>query len=139
MSETSLQPILDKFDSLFFARQASAYKTFKSFDLDKDGFISREDFSKKLGSLAFLNQNEINSFVDYVDKDKKGYVDFKEFCSKVKPSMNKTDELGRWKEATYILPSREGVRRRIDELEGVKEKTAKLIEEFKPKAGKITI
>ena len=80
--------------------------------MDKDGFISREDLTKKLRALAFLNQNEVNTFVDYVDTDRKGYVDFKDFCSKVKPSMNKTDELGRWKEATYILPSKEGVRRR---------------------------
>lgn len=58
----------------------SLAKAFNSFDSDKDGVVSKKEFSSGLEALNIkLKKEDFNLFFDHMDLDRDGYVSLNEF------------------------------------------------------------
>lgn len=88
-----------------FSGTKSQYKIFKDFDLDGDGFVSKEDLIGKLEELNVLNYGEKQKFIDYVGAERIDYLDYKGFSEKIKPNMGQSDSLGNLKVIPWTVPS----------------------------------
>jgi len=55
-------------------------KSFVEFDIDGDGFISKEELSRVIGKVGkMVRPEELDQMYEIVDKDGNGLLDFKEF------------------------------------------------------------
>lgn len=88
-SEIQIMKIID--DEVFRGRE-SQYETFTRFDLDKDGYVSINDFKKTLSSMNILDDGDINRLVEKIDGAKKGYLNFKDFSNHIRRSVNNLNE-----------------------------------------------
>lgn len=84
---------LQKLDDFIFLEGGSHFKVFKSFDMDKDSFISTQDIMAKVKKEHILTEKEEKSFIDYIDPQKKGFVTFAEFHSKVFSNVSYSEDI----------------------------------------------
>ncbi|CAD8050205.1 unnamed protein product [Paramecium sonneborni] len=89
-----LSDILMKVENNLFNKTERAYKLFKDFDKDKDGYISQQDMKQKLEEMNILNGKEIGVLINYVDPTNKGYATFSEFHEKIRAGMTIVDNSG---------------------------------------------
>ncbi|CAD8134577.1 unnamed protein product [Paramecium octaurelia] len=89
-----LSDVLMKVENSLFNRSERAYKLFKDFDKDKDGYISQQDMKQKLEEMNILNGQEIGILINYVDPSNKGYATFSEFHDKLRAGMTIVDNAG---------------------------------------------
>lgn len=58
------------------------YQVFKQFDKDGDGFVSYADFEDQVNNLQIpASKQEIAGILKFLDKENKGYLDFKTFST----------------------------------------------------------
>lgn len=86
-----LPMILKAVDDNLFVNEQNFFEKYNAFDKDRDGYVSMNDVKKKMDELNFLNRAEIDKLVDYLDDEKKGFIDFKQFSCKVKRNMANND------------------------------------------------
>lgn len=55
---------------------------FKEFDKDKDGYISKSQFRKKINNYGSLQQWQVENLVNYFDAEGKGFMNFNDFAVK---------------------------------------------------------
>lgn len=72
-------------------------QAFQSFDLDRDGFLSRQDLEQLLQSEAFQTSGlsrdhvAISEMIDELDTDRNGVIDFQEFRAYFTPALTKAE------------------------------------------------
>ena len=71
------------------------------------GFVSQDNFIKKLKEINLLKDEEIPILLNYLDPTQKGILNFHEFASKIRPLALKTDEMGRQTIIPNITPDKE--------------------------------
>jgi len=59
--------------------------------------------------LAVLNREEISKLLDYVDSEKKGFVNFADFSQKIHTNMAQENEMGEPKILSYVTPKKQQV------------------------------
>jgi Ca2+-binding EF-hand superfamily protein len=65
------------------------FSIFRSFDKDGDGYVSYGDFEDQLNSLKInTSKAETASIMKLLDKDSKGYFDFRSFSQVITPNMS---------------------------------------------------
>jgi len=91
---------------------------------------------KRFQELNILNRNEFETFMEYVDPQNKGFLNFLEFSQKVKPNMGKTDENGNFLIPPNVLPSRTITENFIKNLDNVKTKINQIYLPYRPESRK---
>jgi len=71
--------ILKKIEDRTFVGSARQYDVFKTFDRDRDGYVSATDFTEHVKQMSVLNDKELGCLLDYVDPERKGSLSFAEF------------------------------------------------------------
>ncbi len=72
-----------------FQGPVKIFNIFKSFDKDGDGFVSYADFQDQLNALQVSASNkQVAAIMKYLDKDNKGYLDFRSFSTGVHQNMS---------------------------------------------------
>lgn len=92
--DPDIKRLIEKFENRVFVGSTKAYQVFQKFDQDKDGFVSQNDFVNKIREMAILEEREIKPFLDYLDPQSKGYVNFREFSNKLRSGMSIQNEQG---------------------------------------------
>lgn len=71
-----------------FVDRKNHYTIFKQFDQDKDGFVSYQDFADKVKQMQISAPTEnLVSLAKFLDKEGKGYLDFKNFSERFNISL----------------------------------------------------
>ena len=61
-------------------KYGSLAEAFKFFDIDRDGEVSRKEFSKTINKLKVkMEEQDIDMVFDYLDTDNDGNISFTEF------------------------------------------------------------
>lgn len=89
---------------------------------------------KKFQELNILNRNEFDTFMEYVDPQNKGFLNFSEFSKKVKPNMGKTDEMGNFLNPPNVLPAKTINENFIKNLDNVKAKINQIYLPYRPES-----
>ena len=139
-----LKHILQTIDDRLFAGSVKAYDVYKKFDVDKDGifsvstclsvlgFVSHKDITKKMEELAVIPKEDIPILLNYLDPENKGYVNFKEFHSKIRANVTNQDENGNATGLPYIMPSKQMTQKLTSELPETRKKIEELIKPHDP-------
>ena len=96
--EKEYEPLLKKAIIIlnkYFEEHKDKLKLFKEIDLDKNGFLSNEEFITLLNSLEDLNleDNQKYKLLKVADKNKDGKINPKEFLSFIKSSKYLSDSV----------------------------------------------
>ena len=77
-----VKEVLQQLEGKVFNGPAKMFQIFKQFDKDGDGFVSYADFEDHLCTLQVgASKHEIASIMKLMDKDQKGYLDFRSFST----------------------------------------------------------
>lgn len=98
------------------------------------GFISKEDLFKRFQELNILNRNEFETFMEYIDPNNKGFLNFSDFSQKVKPNMGKTDNMGNFLNPPNVLPSKTMNENFLKNIENVKTKINQIYLPYRPES-----
>lgn len=98
------------------------------------GFITKEDLFKRFQELNILNRNEFETFMEYIDPNNKGFLNFSDFSQKVKPNMGKTDNMGNFLNPPNILPSKTMNDNFLKNIENVKTKINQIYLPYRPES-----
>ena len=69
-----------------------------------------------------MDKSEIPLFLQYVDHESKGFLNFTDFSKKIRPNMIGIDEKGNTQTVTNILPSYEVIEQQKKDLPNVTKK-----------------
>jgi hypothetical protein len=130
--DPNLNDILRRVEQRVFLGTTKAYSAFKLFDADHDGYVSTADMRRKLGEMCILNPKEEEVFMNYLDPNKKGYVDFKDFSHRVKSNMAHNDAAAVNNVIPYTAPCKEIHNATLSQLPEVKAKVKVLQKEASP-------
>lgn len=84
-----MKSILTQLEDKVFAGPVKIYQVFKQFDKDGDGYVSYADFEDHLSALQIpASKHEVEGILKLLDKENKGYLDFRAFSAVVSPSMS---------------------------------------------------
>ncbi len=61
---------------------------FRSYDGNKDGFLTRAEFRQLLKDDQTISASQIGTFIDLVDKNGDDHISFDEFCRAMKGSLD---------------------------------------------------
>lgn len=61
----------------------------------------------KIKEMNALEGEELAIFMNYIDPENKGYLDFQQFSEKIKPNMAFSDKSGNLKVIPWFNPSKE--------------------------------
>ena len=65
---------------MFIGGSKSSFKLFREFDMDRDGYLTKDDLSKALTKNAVCHTDkEVEAFFAFLDFNKKGCVSFSDF------------------------------------------------------------
>jgi calcium-dependent protein kinase len=81
-------------DQKLYMERDVLWAAFRSFDLDGDGRITREELDKVLNGdqvQKTLGANKIDQMIRQFDTNGDGIIDFDEFCAMMKPSQQSGD------------------------------------------------
>ena len=112
-SSTQLKRVLHALDEKLFTQGVlKSYPAYKTFDSDNDGYISFEDLRKGLTTLNIPHSEaEARALMRLLDDKGKGYVEFHEFASVIKPNTvyHNAVKMGEKppKYPNYVQPSKE--------------------------------
>eukprot|EP01022_Parablepharisma_sp_SALTPOND_P014822 TRINITY_DN205_c0_g3_i4.p2 TRINITY_DN205_c0_g3~~TRINITY_DN205_c0_g3_i4.p2 ORF type:complete len:880 (+),score=100.64 TRINITY_DN205_c0_g3_i4:6240-8879(+) len=71
-----------------FADKNHLYKIFKDYDCDGDGYVSYNDIKEQFKKLKIdATDSELKMFVELVDPNKQGYLDFRSFSTSITKTM----------------------------------------------------
>jgi len=85
--EESLKDLLNEIDAKVFRGTKNMLSAFRDFDIDKDGFLSHSDIVTTLQNQHLLPNDQVPKFLEYIDPNHKGFLDFLEFSRKIRPNM----------------------------------------------------
>ena len=71
------------------------------------GFVTHDNLVKKIKEINLLPEEEIPTFLHYMDPSQKGILNFNEFTTKFRPLALKTDEMGRQTIIPNVAPDKE--------------------------------
>jgi Ca2+-binding EF-hand superfamily protein len=76
-----VKDLSEKLVTKVFTDRKSQYTIFKSFDTDGDGFVSYNDFIKRVERLEIdgATKESALALAKFLDPDKNGYIEFKDF------------------------------------------------------------
>lgn len=83
--------------------------------------MTRDDLQKKLKQHSILNNEEIPLFLNYVDPQKQGYVDFYGFTKKLRRNMVNTNENGTQLIMPYVTPCKEQTEKLIRSMPAIRQ------------------
>jgi len=132
LNNVNLDKLLQKIDDTFFVGSKKSYDVFKSFDSDKDGYISRKDLMNKIQDMAIMSKAEAQVVLDYVDPQNKGYVNFQEFSNKIRTNMVHLDAQGDFKVQPFVNPCKENFNKTAETVPQTQERIKKLIASVRP-------
>mmetsp|Transcript_10558 Transcript_10558/g.20327 ORF Transcript_10558/g.20327 Transcript_10558/m.20327 type:complete len:793 (+) Transcript_10558:196-2574(+) len=70
----------------------SSYELFKKFDVDKDGYVSTDDFANALNAQGITStKREAEALMGMLDDAKRGYLTVTEFASRIQPNIIKAN------------------------------------------------
>lgn len=75
--------------------------------MKKKGYVTQDNLIKKIKEINLLPDEEIPTFLNYLDPDNKGVLNFQEFSSKIRPLALKTDAMGRQTIVPNVAPDKE--------------------------------
>ncbi|KAL4512930.1 hypothetical protein ABPG72_017615 [Tetrahymena utriculariae] len=87
-SNQQIKNVLKKVEDKLFLGDSRAYQVFKTFDLDKDGYVKKDELNEKLSQMSILNPEEQKIFNKYVDPNNQGYFNFSQFNEKINSQMS---------------------------------------------------
>ncbi|EAR93445.2 EF hand protein (macronuclear) [Tetrahymena thermophila SB210] len=87
-SNSQIKSVLKKVEDKLFLGDSRAYQVFKTFDLDKDGYVKKDELNEKLSQMSILNPEEQKIFNKYVDPNNQGYLNFSQFNEKINSQMS---------------------------------------------------
>ena len=117
----NLDKILKKIEDRFFIGSTTALNVFRIFDSDNDGYVSQDNLIKKIKELSLINNDEIPYFLNYLDPQQKGFLDFHEFSEKIRPNALQTDEMGRQVIVSNLYPEHEHTNYLKDAIPSIRE------------------
>lgn len=142
--------VLQKIEDFIFFTKTGNLSIFRCLDQDGDSYISMKELVEKFRMDHLLTRDEEKTLVGYLDPNKKGYVEFAEFHSKVYPNVanseavqSKTRENGETKDqqrtATKLLraagPSKEYHEMTRMSLPSIQETREKFAKPFRTRDG----
>ena len=69
------------YSSFLFFRNMILLRTFRQFDYNRDGEISRDEFYKAVNELGHsMTQEQVDELIQEADLDKSHTLNYKEFC-----------------------------------------------------------
>ena len=80
--------------------------------------------------MAILSNLETQTVLDFVDPEKRGYVSFQEFSSKIRPNMLNQKENGEFKVIPFTSPSKEVFEKTMQTIPETKLKVKQLISTY---------
>jgi len=89
--------------------------------------------------MAIMSKVEAYQVLDFVDPERKGYVNFNEFHSKIRTNMVHQGLDGDMKTLPFVVPSKETAKRTAETVPHTKEVVKKLINSVRPEAQGIRI
>lgn len=88
------------------------FDMYRQFDHDSDGHVSCNDIRNTIVKNNWMNEEDRETFIRYVDPEKNGHVAFREFNKKIRNNMQNWDENWQTKERNIMQPSGEHVKKR---------------------------
>jgi Ca2+-binding EF-hand superfamily protein len=88
-----IKTLADKIVDKAILTSTNKFQCFKSFDCDDDGYISYQDFVKKVNLMEIkASNNEIVSVAKSLDPDKNGFIDYSHFQQYFTPNLPEITE-----------------------------------------------
>jgi hypothetical protein len=85
----SILPIIRQFEAKTLLKNKGIFDTFKAVDIDKDGYLSKQDFRNFMKHKTNITEKDIDSLFDFFNKDKNGSIPLSCFAER----MHSTDPL----------------------------------------------
>lgn len=111
------EEVVKQMDDKIFMGHKNHYQVYQAFDKDQDGYVSTNDIRNTIQKKNWMENSEIEKFVGYVDPENKGFVDFRQFSTKIRRNMTNLDEDCKMKNRNIMQPAREHVLKRKSEQE----------------------
>jgi hypothetical protein len=111
---------------------------FRTFDKDGDSYISTKDLLEKIKDHHMLTAKEQKILVEYLDPEKKGFLDFREFHSKIYSNVANSKQSTGELEFTSSLPTKEGHESIARSLPSIVKTRKKFSEPFDNSNAKLT-
>lgn len=125
--------LLKRIDDHIFLGEGKFLNLFKKFDKDSDGYVSRTDLEKHLRDRNLVHsEEELAHIMNYVDKEKKGFLTFRDFNKKLRRNMTNVDEKWEQKERNISQPMPAHTDMRLKTMSDFYKKTQDLKKSFKP-------
>lgn len=106
-SHSDIRNVLQKMDDFLFFGRTKYYEIFRSFDVDKDSYISTNDLIEKIKDHHLLTNKEQKVLVDFLDPEHKGFLNFKEFNEKIYANVANSKESTGHENISGTQPNRE--------------------------------
>ena len=79
----SLLPIIKKFEAKTLLKNRGYFESFKAVDIDKDGYISKQDFRSFMKQKEYVTEKEIDQLFDFFSKKNDNAIPFAGFIEKL--------------------------------------------------------
>ena len=137
---SELKPLLQQIDEKVFTQGVqTAYKAFKLFDADNDGYLTMADLRKGLTGVNVVhNETEVGELMRLMDKSGKGYCTFDEFAKVVKPNTY-YENSEKLQYPNYVQPSKEFLETQLKRTGRVNEAYEELRTRYKPEETWFTV
>lgn len=124
--------IIRHIDDKLFIGQKNHFQVYQAFDNDQDGYVSNNDIRNTVLKKNWMEEPDIEKFVEYVDPENKGFVDFRQFSTKIRRNMTNLDEDCKFKNRNIMQPAKEHVLKRRSELERMSQTFTSLKNAYRP-------
>jgi hypothetical protein len=110
-----IRSLLNQIETKAFNGPMNSFEVFRSFDHDKDGYITKDDFVRHVqGKLRITApEKEIADLFQAIDKNSNGYFEFKEFTKAFNPQSSLSEEFGGEGNVSSLSPSKEAISKKL--------------------------
>ena len=122
-------------EKMFVQGKQRSYSVFKEFDVDRDGYLTKEDLTIALGKISIPHSSQdIEALMSFLDTNKNGYVSFQEFSENIQPNIleKNAKKLNLSASIPNMQPSKELLMKQIHETGSISEAYQSFKESFLP-------
>ena len=120
---------------MFVQGKQRSYVVFKEFDVDRDGFLTKEDLTIALDKISVPHTSQdIDNLMAFLDTNKNGYVSYKEFSENIQPDIleKNAQKLNISSSIPIMQPSKELLLKQMNDAGSVSEAYQSFKEPFLP-------